>query len=71
MDEAIAEANLHSSEDQTPWTKIAKKYDIVQSTFQKRYRGVSRPREDAHIEQRLLNPHHEAALLEHIERLTR
>ena len=68
---AVAERRAPDVNKPIPYTHLAKKHGVVQSTLTRQEQGKTASREDKAIAQRLLTPTQELELVEYIEGLTK
>jgi hypothetical protein len=71
IDEAIADLELREQGAQFSLKEIADKHGVERSTLGRRWRGVTRSKEEGYTKQQALSPQQEIELVVYIEKLTK
>jgi hypothetical protein len=71
IDEAIEDLKSREEGEQFSLREIADKYGVQRSTLGRRWRGVTRSKEDGYANQQALSPQQEMELVRYIETLTK
>jgi transcriptional regulator with XRE-family HTH domain len=71
IDEAIEDLKSREEGEQFSLREIADKYGVQRSTLGRRWRGVTRSKEDRYANQQALSPQQEMELVRYIETLTK
>jgi hypothetical protein len=71
IDEALEDMKSRKEGEQFCLKEIADKYGVDRSTLGRRWRGVTRSKEEGYAGQQILSPQQETELVRYIEKLTK